>query len=120
MNDRPPLISQVPGTEPLFPSTSRYSGLPLASVTAADGSTVPFVTRRLIPKPESLSIAGIVEVAIADRLDLVAARAYGRPELDWRIADASGSDHPDKLTIAAGRRLPVPLPGPTHQSDGDA
>jgi hypothetical protein len=120
VNDQPPLIAQRPGAEPPFPPTSRYAGLPLANMTAADGTEVTFVTRRLIPRPETLALAGSAQVALGDRLDLISARAYGRPDFDWRIADARGADDPDALVLLAGVRLPVPLPGPTHQADGDA
>ncbi|SFF76433.1 hypothetical protein SAMN05518801_101342 [Novosphingobium sp. CF614] len=116
----PSLTGLMPGGEPAFGQTSRYSGLPIASVTLPDGSDAAYVTRRLIPPPTAFSIAGTAQVEVGDRPDLVAARAYGRPEFDWRLADAAGASDPETLTAAPGTRLAVPLPGPTHQADGDA
>lgn len=120
MTDRPPVVTQAPGADPVFPPTSRYAGLPLASATLPDGSEALYVTRRLIPPPEAFTLAGTLPVAVGDRLDLIAMRAYGRPDLDWRLADGAGASDPDALAEVAGVRLPVPLPGPTHQVDGDA
>ncbi len=115
-----PQLALSPTSDPVFPPTSRYAGLPLATITLPDGSDATFVTRRLIPPPAAFSVAGNALVAVGDRLDLVAARSYGRAEFDWRIADAAGASDPDALVQAPGTRLPVPLPGPTHQVDGDA
>lgn len=120
MSDRPPVMAQAPGADPVFPPTSRYAGLPLTTTTLPDGNEVVHVTRRLIPPPNAFTPAGILAVALGDRLDLIAMRAYGRPDLDWRLADGAGANDPDALVQAAGVRLPVPLPGPTHQVDGDA
>jgi hypothetical protein len=116
----PVLPGLTPGAEPAFGATSRYQGLPLATVTLPDGSDAAYVTRRLIPPPGAFSPAGVAEIGVSDRADLIAARAYGRAELDWRLADAAGLSDIDALAATPGSRVMVPLPGPTHQAQGDA
>ena len=44
-----------------------------------------------------------------DRLDLIAHRYLGDPELFWRICDANRALRPDELTAEPGRRLAIPL-----------
>jgi nucleoid-associated protein YgaU len=54
----------------------------------------------------------LVEVTVnqGDRLDLIAARALGDPELFWRICDANNAMDPLELTAEPGRRLRVAIP----------
>ena len=48
-------------------------------------------------------------VADGDRLDLLAHRYLGDPELFWRICDANRALRPEELTREAGRVLGIPL-----------
>jgi nucleoid-associated protein YgaU len=94
----------------MFEPSSRYSGIPTAVHTLADGRTVTHLRRRLLPQPEQLAVVGEHVVLAGDRLDRIAARWYGDPEQSWRIADANRAVRPDELTVVPGRRLRITLP----------
>jgi len=89
------------------PPTSRYAATP---ARALDGTDVRYRARRLVPQPDRLATLGEHVVVEGDRLDLLAARYLGDPELWWRIADANVCDDPDELTQVVGRRLRIALP----------
>lgn len=93
----------------MFASTSRYYGLPTAEHVTPDGRVVVHVRRRFLPDPEDLAVYGHHVVRPGERLDLVAAREFGDPEMDWRIADANRAVDPDALA-EPGRRLALALP----------
>jgi hypothetical protein len=102
-----------------FPSTSRYASTPILAHDPGDGRpAVPYLGRRLVPQPGSLASLGEHSVAGGDRLDTIAARYLGDPELWWRVADANVAGHPDELTAIVGRRLritaPPGMPGVAH------
>lgn len=93
-----------------FAPDSRYSGLTLRRHTAPDGTEVTFLPRRLIPPPERYQPFGQTRLSGSERVDDVAADAYGNPELYWRIADALGLEDPASLLGQEGRLIPLPLP----------
>ena len=93
----------------MFTSTSRYSGLPVATHRLPDGRTVTYVRRRFVPKPEDLTPLGVHVVLPGERLDRIAFVELGAAELAWRIADANRALDPDELAVA-GRRLRITLP----------
>ncbi|MGY2012120.1 LysM peptidoglycan-binding domain-containing protein [Nocardia gipuzkoensis] len=94
-----------------YPQTSRYANVPVVAYHPGLGEPpVPHLSRRLVPLAERLATLGQHEVVEGDRLDLIAARWYGDPELWWRIADANPSAHPDELTGQIGRRLRITAP----------
>jgi hypothetical protein len=92
----------------VFGPSSRYAGLPIARAVF-DGREVVYVTRRFVPPPEVLSVIGEHTVAQGERLDHVAARHLGDPELFWRICDANRAMRPEDL-MTPGRRLAIALP----------
>ncbi len=92
-----------------FGPTSRYAGLEIATIELG-GKTHAYVRRRVVPLPERLSIAGEHLVTQGERLDHIAARYLGDPELFWRIADANRAMRPEALTETLGRRLLIALP----------
>ncbi len=96
----------------MFKENSRYANLPLKTHVTAEGQEQTYVARRILPKPETLQIAGSQEVGSTDRLDLVAARAYGDPTQFWRLVDATIAFEPDRLTDIPGLRLRVPMVTP--------
>jgi len=49
-------------------------------------------------------------VTQSDRLDNLAARYLGDPELFWRICDANAATVPDDLTDTIGERILITLP----------
>ncbi|GIV60241.1 hypothetical protein GQ464_001995 [Rhodocaloribacter litoris] len=101
-----------------YPLNSRYYRTEQAEYVKADGQVIAYLRRRFLPPPERLALQQEHTVVDGDRPDLIAARAFGDPELFWRLADAHRVLHPDELTAEPGRRLritlPEGIPGPPH------
>jgi len=95
----------------MFGPESRYVDLQDAVLVLADGREIAYKRRRFVPKPSEHQPIGVVVVAPADRLDLVATRGLGDPEQFWRVCDANGALEPGDL-MQAGRRLTIPQPTP--------
>lgn len=93
-----------------FAATSRYAGVPVATWVAPDGRAVPYVTRRVVPPPESFATVAIHTVEQDDRPDTIAAAHLGDPEAYWRVCDANGVVDPNDLTATAGRRVRIGIP----------
>jgi len=102
-----------------FAPNSRYYNLPQRKTTAADGTEVAFVGRRIIPAVERYRALDRVRTKRHSRIDGVAAAAFGDPEQYWRICDANGEEEPARATEPEGRLLLIPLPLEVAQ-DGDA
>ncbi|HEY6222564.1 MAG TPA: hypothetical protein VIW26_02160 [Gemmatimonadales bacterium] len=100
----PPIDTQA------FPTNSRYSGVPLVRRTLPDGTIQVYVSRRFIPQPERFAQLHEHMVTEGERLDQIAARELGDPELSWRICDANRAMRPEDLTDTVGRRLRITLP----------
>jgi hypothetical protein len=96
------------GAAPAFPATSRYAGLPLATVDLA-GRAVRYVTRRFVPSPDRFVSLEEHVVALGERPDTIAATLVGDPEQFWRVCDANNVLRPDDIA-EVGRRLRVTLP----------
>ncbi|MEX8521103.1 MAG: LysM domain-containing protein [Leptothrix sp. (in: b-proteobacteria)] len=94
----------------LYPPSSRYSGVPIASLQSADGRTLPYLRRRFLPAPESLSLVQVHVVSQGDRLDNLAALYLGDAEQFWRLCDANCAMRPDALTEVTGRLLRITMP----------
>ena len=98
----------VPAT--YLPPTSRYAEVGVDAHDPGDGSPpVPFLRRRLCPRPDRLALLYEVRVVEGDRRDLLAARHYGDVELWWRIADANSVIDARALTETTGARLRITL-----------
>mgnify|MGYP001765753546 CR=1 FL=1 len=93
-----------------FPPNSRYHAVPTAVHTMPDGTRVSYVRRRFIPPSERLTVLQEHAVVQGERLDHLASRYFGDPELFWRICDANGAMRPSDLTDEVGRRLRIALP----------
>lgn len=93
-----------------FPPSSRYHGIPLATRTAQDGRTVPYLTRRFVPPMHAFTTLTEHTVVQGDRPDNLAAQHLGDPEQWWRLADANGVIDPATLTATLGLRLRITLP----------
>jgi hypothetical protein len=93
-----------------FPPNSRYHATPTARLLGPDGREIAYLRRRFVPPPESLALVREHVVVEGDRLDLLAARHLGDPELFWQLCDANGAVRPDELTETVGRRLRITLP----------
>lgn len=94
----------------LFPPTSRYHGIDLATMETADGAAVIYLRRRFVPQPERFELLQEHTVTEGDRLDNIAARYLGDPEQFWRIADANRAMRPEELTEEIGRKLRITHP----------
>jgi hypothetical protein len=98
-------------SDPLpFPVNSRYVLTPTARLVRPDRREIVYLRRRFVPQPEELSLLREHIVAQGDRLDILAARYLGDPELFWRLCDANRAMRPDELTETVGRRLRITLP----------
>jgi hypothetical protein len=91
------------------PRSGRYAGCPAATYTGPDRRTVVYLTRRFVPPPEQLALVQEHLVRPGERLDHIAARHFGDPELFWRICDANRTGDPASLAVP-GRRLRITLP----------
>lgn len=93
-----------------LPLDSRYRGIVQRTTTLPSGDEVAFIGRRIIPEMARYVPLDRHRTVVGDRIDQVAAGAYGDPLLYWRIADANGD--PDTLAACepTGRLLIVPLP----------
>ncbi len=77
------MLAQTSLQKNLFTATSRYYGIDTETLTTATQ---------------------------AERLDNIAAKFLGDPELFWRIADANGAMRPEDLVRTVGRKLRITLP----------
>ena len=94
----------------MFEHTSRYYSLETATCTAPDGRVIAYKRRRFLPRGREMPLLVEVGVVQRDRLDLIAARAFGDPEQFWRVCDANDTMNPSELTQEPGRTVRVPVP----------
>jgi nucleoid-associated protein YgaU len=94
----------------LFTRASRYAQVPEAVYVDAAGREYPYKLLRIVPSRPA-DVAGHLVVG-GDRLDLLAHRYLGDPELFWRICDANGTLRPQELTEETGRRISIPIGAP--------
>lgn len=104
------LMQAAPLNTVLFPPNSRYHGVATAVHTLSDGTMVSYVRRRFIAPPERFVLIQEHALVQGERLDHLAARYFGDPELFWRICDANGAMRPDEVMEEVGRRLRITLP----------
>jgi hypothetical protein len=104
------LLAQTSLERNLFTSTSRYYGMDTDTLTAADGTTIVYIKRRFLPPVDSFQLLQLHTVMQGERLDNIAAKFLGDPELFWRIADANGAMRPGDLLDTVGRQLKITLP----------
>jgi hypothetical protein len=88
---------------------SRYASTEILTRTLPDGREVSYYARRFIPDASSLEMAGTVRVKPGERIDLIAAHAYGDPIASWRIADGNRSMDLVSLASEKFRILDIPL-----------
>lgn len=94
----------------MFEHTSRYAAIETATYTTEDGRQLVFVRRRFLPPAAPAVVLAEHRVADGERLDQIAARYLGDPELFWQICDANDAMQPDELAATPGRCLLVALP----------
>lgn len=93
-----------------FPPTSRYYQVPVLSLHTNDGGKVRYLSRRFVPPSSRFALLRLHFVTEGERLDLIAARELGDPELFWRICDGNDAIRPEDLTAMPGRSLRITLP----------
>lgn len=100
-----------------FPPNSRYGGVATKTMVI-DGRAVLFLQRRFVPQPDRFAVIGEHVATQGERLDQIAAQAFGDPEMFWRLCDANRALRPAELTDTIGRRILITLPegiaGPPH------
>lgn len=104
------MLQAVPLSTTLFSPSSRYYGIETVKLMTAEGEEVIYLRRRFVPQPERFGLLRVHAVTEGDRLDNIAARHLGDPELFWRLCDANRALRPGELTEEIGRRLRIPLP----------
>jgi hypothetical protein len=95
---------------PQFPPNSRYHLIAVATYTPPSGPPVAYLQRRFVPPAERLAAIQTHMIVQGDRLDNLAARYLGDPELFWRLCDANNAIRPDELIETIGRHLRITLP----------
>jgi len=93
-----------------FAYNSRYRDVPLRVRIGQDGSVETYVGRRIIPALERYTALGRHKTVGDDRIDRIAAEAFGDSEQYWRICDANGDADPALAGEPEGRLLIIPLP----------
>jgi hypothetical protein len=93
-----------------FPTNSRYSSIPTATLKTADGKVVAYLRRRFVPPANRFALLHEYTVTQGDRPDTLAAKLIGAPELFWQLCDSNTAMQPDELSETPGRRLRVTLP----------
>ena len=94
----------------MFDHTSRYYSIPNARYVNSTGQTIIYKRRRFLPQGQNFPLLSIIKVTDGDRLDLIAAKTLGNPQLFWRVADANNAMNPIELTEQPGRELRVAIP----------
>jgi nucleoid-associated protein YgaU len=103
------LVKSAAGTGGPTKPSSRYYGDAVETVTRADGVTVAYLRRRIVPPPEVYPALQQYVIVDGDRLDNLAAKFLGDPLLFWMICDANGATDPDELTAQVGRTIQIPM-----------
>ena len=111
MNDPLQMMLQQVGVRSTgFSVTSRYYGVDMATLEAANGNTVVYLRRRFVPPAERFFLLQEHTVVQGDRPDNISHHYLGDPEQFWRICDANNMMYPDELTETIGRRIRITLP----------
>lgn len=93
-----------------FPPNSRYASIQTATLETPDGQVTIYLRRRFVPSPDTFALLQEYTIHQGDRLDNLAARLIGDPEVFWQLCDSNGAMQPDELTATPGRKLRVTLP----------
>ena len=104
------MLAQTSLARNLFASTSRYYGIETETLTTSDGTTIVYLKRRFVPSPDRFQLLQEHTIVQAERLDNIAAKYLGDPELFWRLADANAAMRPEDLVQTVGRKLKITLP----------
>jgi hypothetical protein len=103
------LITSAAGTGAATNVNSRYYGAQVEKLVLADGTSVMYLARRIIPQASTYTATQTYVIVDGDRLDNLAARFLGDPLLFWMICDANSATDPDDLTAQTGRTILIPV-----------
>jgi hypothetical protein len=104
------LLEGPPLEATAFAPNSRYHGLGTLRMPLPDGTSAIYVKRRFIPQQGNFTVLSVHRVIERDRLDNIAFRYLGDPDLFWRIADANGVLDSEVLTETVGNEILITLP----------
>ena len=105
------MMMAASGLKPgIFAPNSRYQGIDTATLTTPDGRVIVFLRRRFVPPVEEHALLQRHTVVEGERLDVIAAKYLGDPELFWRICDANSVLRPADLTDRPGLSIRIGLP----------
>lgn len=104
------LLGNAAATPQQFPPNSRYNGVAALTHETADGRTVAYLARRVVPAPDRFATLQTHTVVDGDRLDSLAAIYFGDVALWWRLADANGAVKPGELVDTPGEKVRITLP----------
>lgn len=104
------MLAQTSLQRTLFALSSRYYGIDTATMTGADGKVIIYIRRRFVPPADGFQLLQEHSVTQDERLDNIAARYLGDPELFWRVSDANSAMRPEDLVKKVGRKLRITLP----------
>jgi hypothetical protein len=95
-----------------FPTDSRYYAFAVQQYEMPDGSTVPYLARRIVPQPGAPNYSTINTCIVqqGNRLDQIAAKYLGDPLMSWLLCDANGAIDPNDLTATPGTSLNITTP----------
>lgn len=104
------MLAQTSLANTLFSPTSRYYGIEPLVYEPISGQPVRFLARRFLPQADRFQMLQEHTVTQGERLDNIAGRQLGDPELFWRLADANNAMRAEDLTDIPGRNLRITLP----------
>lgn len=93
-----------------FTNLSRYYGVETVTLVLPQGKMISCLKRRFLPGADQFQLLEEHTVRQGERLDNIAARYLGDPELFWRICDGNSAMRPEELTETLARVLRITLP----------
>ncbi len=93
-----------------FPVNSRYHGIETGTLEIEGRPPITYLRRRIVPQADRFDLLFEYTVVQGDRLDNLAAKHIGDPELFWQIADANDALAPEELTETVGRTIRITQP----------
>jgi hypothetical protein len=94
----------------MLDSRSRYSSLEIKKLTSQNGETVPYITRRFLPKANTYKKVSKIVTKVGDRLDLISVDSLGDALFYWQICDANNAMCPNELIEQPGSVVSIPAP----------
>jgi hypothetical protein len=101
-----------------FGPESRYHGSAVRALVQADGTTIAYLARRLVPSPERFATLSVHRVSDGERLDQATARLIGDSVQYWMLCDSNGAIWPQEMEGEDVRiRLTLPADVPSGEDE---